>query len=157
MSSNTINHVVFAIPKFNIICLPQVSLLLAWSVENYEIWPKLFNYIPSWFIAFAETLLSDMSKREPKMKPAGHSEVGVWFPFWFSFELLANTGTKSNTKIVKKNNVVLPLLLVWISAWVYRRSSWTPKTKPNGHFSMAGWFRFRCSTWLLMSFKKLPS
>ena len=48
-------------------------------------------------------------------------------------------------------------LLVSISACVCRRPSWTPKTKPNGHFSMAGWFRFWCSTRLLMSGKNPPA
>ena len=48
------------------------------------------------------------------------------------------------------------LFLVLISARVCQRPSWTPKTKPNGHFSMAGWFRFWCSTRLLMSVKKCP-
>ena len=45
-------------------------------------------------------------------------------------------------------------LLVLISVCVCRRPSWKPKTKPNGHFSMAGWFCFWCSTRLLMSVKK---
>ena len=47
--------------------------------------------------------------------------------------------------------------LVLISACVCRRPSWTPKTKPNGHFSMAGWFRFWCSTRLLISVKSAPT
>ena len=47
--------------------------------------------------------------------------------------------------------------LVWISDRVCRRPSWTPKTKPNGLFSMAGWFRFWCSTRLVRSVKKCLS
>ena len=52
------------------------------------------------------------------------------------------------------NGQLMWICSVLIGFRVCRRPSWTPKTKPNGHFSMAGWFCFWCSTRLLMPEKK---
>ena len=125
---------------------------------------------PSTYYVILErgALLTDKSNRVEQQNETNRPLAFKKWPFGFVFGVqlgLRQTQALMKTKKNKKNppppppssylllQLVLPIL---IRACVYRRPSWTPKTKPNGHFPMAGWFRFLCSTRLLMSVKKCP-
>ena len=123
-----------------------------------------------------EHFLTDMCNRVEHQK-RNQTAIEKW-PFGFVFGVqvgLRQTQALIKTKTIRRGKVppasllpssnlllssnvaggTFPLLMIFvlISA-VCRRPTWTLKTKSNGHFSMAVWFRFWCSSRLHMSVKK---
>ena len=97
----------------------------------------------------------EQSGWKPKTKPTRHWEVAARFRLCCSARASAITGPDWDWQKDRGEEHVLFLsflfLLMIINACFCSKPSWTPKLKQNGHFSMAGWSRFWCSTRLLSS------
>ena len=83
----------------------------------------------------------DMSNRVEHQK-RNQPAIEKW-PFGFVFGVQLDL-RQTQALIKTKKNKLSQVEQLWDKWGAF--TAWTPKTKPNGHFSMAVWFRFWCST-----------
>ena len=108
-----------------------------------------------------------------KKNPTDNWKVADWFHFWCLPRHFAKTPIRSD-KMVRRRSLwkrivvrfhrllrflfflvfVFLCFLVLKNAHICRKLSWTPKTKPNSHFSTTGLFRFWYSKRFLKSVQK---